>query len=1218
MTQGAGGVQLKTRSDSVEREIQKHFAQWYSINWIAFCALPCSILLLATGCATGQNPRDVGGGGARTATLAPGVDATRAYLPLAKVEPTVEQPKKSETITPLSERGAKQITEARRLIDDQRYTEASLELERALRYDPNHFEIHRALALLHWQAGNVERAKAAASRAIEGNPDCAAAHYILGRCHALAGDRTAAQTAFRTALLCSDFDKDPEIAALCHYHLAEALAAESYLDAALVEYGAFEKLAVSLKATAPRGELVTLLRSTQGSAGEERSRILEKLGRFAEAAAAFAPVVAASPQDTAKSTRYTKLLAAAGRLDDALAAARAIPSDDPEIITLLFDLHERAGHPERIVDDLKAKLTARPDEPRLVLNLVDALTRLRRFGDARRELEGFLARNGDAHDVRLRLVDVLSSLGAWPDLLNVCADGVRRQPDRASEFEARILTLAADEGAARKLNDLDVGERDDFALLYLRGVLATSRLEVAKSAATLKGVVAESDRAELLFRRAVDANATFVPARIALAEIYFKEYRYDDALKAAARADVDRPEDARLERLLGRVYDRLDDVENAEQHYRAATQLDRTDTESMLALAQLFRRSDRGLQAQRQLRVLLEKDPDHEAARELLALTYFKESKPDVAFQEIEELRRRSKSPTTVARCRILLEPGLRRDPAASREVLFEAMKAGKPDAATWIAVAESYDDNEPEQAHEAYVKALTIEPDNEEAAVGAARVAQRMLLFEEAAERLQALLRQRPNRHDWRLALLELYAVIQNHDGAIELAQAQEARADLPSARRKDYRRAMVDALQGADRAEEAFALLKTWADAEPDNPDWTIRLANEYLEAKEASKAVPLYERLLQADPKDKAIRRNLIASLVLAGRHDRAAQYVLESLDDDPESDQSLWMLATVLADAKRVDDALELARTRLLKTTSREDFQDFILETLNHAKRHDECIEMIETLMDEVITILRALPEGGRRRPVERPRDEQLVNRPNEPATLETLTDRLENLRARLGIQLIIAKRYRDAEQKLTTWLEVATDPLTRVRYLLNLAEAQRSQGNDQQAGANLERALVLQPMDVTLNNDIAYMWIDRGVRLPEAQKMIRYAVGRAPHQAAYLDTYGWLMYKKGEFAEAKKWLLRGNRGRNGEDPVIHDHLGDTCWRLGQSAEAIEHWTTAVRLSNERDEDRRIADDERRVRIVTPKKIEDASAGREPTVAPLAEPAPQTESGSGNGT
>ena len=1161
-------------------------------------------MLLVASCATGRGARD-GSAEGRSATLAPGVDAARALVPLGRVEPTVERPKKPEAIVALSERAAKQIAAARRLIDDQRYTEASLELERALRYDPNHFEIHRALALLHWEAGNVERAKTAATRAIEGNPDCAAAHYILGRCQALAGDRAAAHTEYRTALLCSDFDQEPETAALCHYYLADALAAESYLQAALGEYDAFEKLAVSLKSSAARGELVTLLRSTRGSAGEERSRVLEKLGRFAEAASALAPIVAASPQDTAHGTRYAKLLAAAGRVDDAITAARAIPSDDPEIITLLLDLHERAGHPERIVEDLKAKLAARPDDPRLVLNLVDALTRLRRFGDARRELEDFLARNADAPDVRLRLIEVLSSEGAWSEMLQACAEGIRRRPDRAGDIEARVLALAADPSAAKKSNDLlQPGEKDDFALLYLRGLLATAS--------------GQADRAEALLRRAVDADARFVPARMALAEIYLKSDRYDEALTVAARADADRPEDARLERVLGQVYDRLDDIENAELHHRAATQLDRADTESMLALAQLYRRSDRGLQAQRQLRVLLEKEPGHELARELLALTYFKDGKPDVAFQEIEELRRRSTTPTTIARCRTLLEPALRRDPAAGREVLLDAMKEGRPDPATWIAVAETYGDGEPDKAHEAYLNALAVDPDNEDAAIGAARTAQRLLVFEEAAQRLQQLLQRRPNRHEWRLALIDLYAIIQDYDAALDLARVQEARSDLSAARRKDYRRAVIETLHDADRSDEAIAQLKAWADAEPDEHEWTLRLASEYLDAKQAGQAVPLCERLFRADPKDKDARRSLRTCLALAGRHDRAAQYVLEWLDDDPDNDQSVWMLATVLVDAKRYDDALELARTRLLRTTNREGFQDFILETLSAAKRHDECIDMIQALMDEVINILRALPEGGRRRAVERPRDEQIVNRPNEPATLEALNDRMNSLRRDLAAELITTKRYREAEQQLSTWLEASTDPPTRVRYLLALVECQRSQGNEQQAGATLERALVLLPTDMTLNNDMAYLWIDQGVRLVEAEKLIRYSVGRAPRQAAYLDTYGWLLYKKGQFAEAKRWLSRANHARDGKDPVIHDHLGDTCWRLGQSAEAIEHWSTAIRLSAERDADRRINDDERRVRTTTPKKIEDGNAGREPSVAPLAAPPSPSEPGSRVGT
>ena len=120
-------------------------------------------------------------------------------------------------------------------------------------------------------------------------------------------------------------------------------------------------------------------------------------------------------------------------------------------------------------------------------------------------------------------------------------------------------------------------------------------------------------------------------------------------------------------------------------------------------------------------------------------------------------------------------------------------------------------------------------------------------------------------------------------------------------------------------------------------------------------------------------------------------------------------------------------------------------------------------------------------------------------------------------------------------------------------------------------------------------------------------MIRYALWRSPRQGAYLDTYGWLLYKKGDFAEAKKWLLRASRTRAGGDPVVLDHLGDTCWRIGESEEALEHWTAAIEAAQARlREDAIISADERRVGNNTQGKIDGARAGRPPAVAPLAAP------------
>jgi tetratricopeptide (TPR) repeat protein len=122
-------------------------------------------------------------------------------------------------------------------------------------------------------------------------------------------------------------------------------------------------------------------------------------------------------------------------------------------------------------------------------------------------------------------------------------------------------------------------------------------------------------------------------------------------------------------------------------------------------------------------------------------------------------------------------------------------------------------------------------------------------------------------------------------------------------------------------------------------------------------------------------------------------------------------------------------------------------------------------------------------------------------------------------------------------------------------------------------------------------------------------MIRLSLSRVPTEAAYLDTYAWLLYKKGAFADAKKWLLRATRARDNTDGVILDHLGDTCWRLGDKEEAIQHWTSAIATIKEGDQEG-LTSDERRVRDTTQQKIDDARKGLSPNVAPLAAP-PQRE-------
>src|SRR5438874_4097509 len=78
-------------------------------------------------------------------------------------------------------------------------------------------------------------------------------------------------------------------------------------------------------------------------------------------------------------------------------------------------------------------------------------------------------------------------------------------------------------------------------------------------------------------------------------------------------------------------------------------------------------------------------------------------------------------------------------------------------------------------------------------------------------------------------------------------------------------------------------------------------------------------------------------------------------------------------------------------------------------------------------------------------------------------------------------------------------------------------------------------------------------------------------------AAYLDSLGWVLYKKKNFAEAKKYLLEASKSDDGKHVEIYDHLADVHVALGEKAEAAAVWQKALDLENvsKRDETRKEA-------------------------------------------
>src|SRR2546429_7962994 len=78
-------------------------------------------------------------------------------------------------------------------------------------------------------------------------------------------------------------------------------------------------------------------------------------------------------------------------------------------------------------------------------------------------------------------------------------------------------------------------------------------------------------------------------------------------------------------------------------------------------------------------------------------------------------------------------------------------------------------------------------------------------------------------------------------------------------------------------------------------------------------------------------------------------------------------------------------------------------------------------------------------------------------------------------------------------------------------------------------------------------------------------MIRHAVTSEPENSAYLDSLGWVLYKRGQFEEARAHLDAAVKHIDRPDPVVLDHLGDVLYRLNQREQAVKNWKlTATRM------------------------------------------------------
>jgi tetratricopeptide (TPR) repeat protein len=111
-----------------------------------------------------------------------------------------------------------------------------------------------------------------------------------------------------------------------------------------------------------------------------------------------------------------------------------------------------------------------------------------------------------------------------------------------------------------------------------------------------------------------------------------------------------------------------------------------------------------------------------------------------------------------------------------------------------------------------------------------------------------------------------------------------------------------------------------------------------------------------------------------------------------------------------------------------------------------------------------------------------------------------------------------------------------------------------------AEADFKKALELNPDQPMVLNYLGYSWVDKGLNLEEAFKMLRRAVELQPNDGYIVDSLGWAHFKLGQYQEAAQTLEKAIDLKPA-DPVLNDHLGDAYWRINRRTEAHFQWNHA---------------------------------------------------------
>ncbi len=119
----------------------------------------------------------------------------------------------------------------------------------------------------------------------------------------------------------------------------------------------------------------------------------------------------------------------------------------------------------------------------------------------------------------------------------------------------------------------------------------------------------------------------------------------------------------------------------------------------------------------------------------------------------------------------------------------------------------------------------------------------------------------------------------------------------------------------------------------------------------------------------------------------------------------------------------------------------------------------------------------------------------------------------------------------------------------------------------EAYAAYDSALVYNSANIGAMNNYAYYLSLERRDLDKAEEMSYKTVKAEPNNSTYLDTYAWILFEKGNYAEARLYIDDAMKNEGDKSDTIVEHCGDIYYMTGDVDGALKYWKQAQEMGSE---------------------------------------------------